>query len=87
MTGIILLCRNDFLIILFPELLSCVRHLSIRSVITQVPIVETDCKEEEDIDGYDEHSCYDCKRKKQVALVDKLPSAVGLGNYYDWNFL
>ncbi|KAL4225553.1 Patatin-like phospholipase domain-containing protein 2 [Mactra antiquata] len=58
------------------KLLSCVRHLSIRSIITPIPVDEMDSNEDEE-DNCDEHSCYECKKKKQIALLDKLPTAVG----------
>ena len=64
--------------------MSCVRHLSIRSVITPVAITmeteSSDIEEEEDIEVlHEEHNCYDCKKKRQIALLDKLPHKVGSG--------
>lgn len=66
------------------NLLSCVRHLSVRSIITPVEVpVESDdsvvsddsLTEEEEV--CHEHNCYDCKKTRQVALLDKLPHKVG----------
>lgn len=70
----------------FSELLSCVRHLSIRSVITPVPVTmdtddSTSEEEEEEEEACEEHNCYDCKKKRQTALVDKLPHQVGSGKH------
>lgn len=60
------------------KLLSCVRHLSVRSVIRQVPVEsETVDHDEEEKEICEEHDCYDCKKKRQVALLDKLPNKVG----------
>ncbi|WAR03168.1 PLPL2-like protein [Mya arenaria] len=72
------------------NLLSCVRHLSVRSVIRQVQVPVEDVEPEvvgaegrtshvgeEEEGGCDEHTCHDCKNKRQVALVDKLPHKVG----------
>ena len=59
------------------------RHLSVRSVIrkVEVPI------EEEAVGGVcddttidcDQDACHDCKQKRHVALLDKLPHKVGSG--------
>ncbi|KAH3883484.1 hypothetical protein DPMN_007441 [Dreissena polymorpha] len=99
------------------NLLSCVRHLSVRSVIRQVkvPVMEMEptpvtsypeldmpsmscvpstsdasCMAstsglarrsgiscEEQGEDCDQHNCHECKRKRHMALVDKLPHKVG----------
>ncbi|XP_053384581.1 patatin-like phospholipase domain-containing protein 2 [Mercenaria mercenaria] len=68
------------------KLLSCVRHLSIRSVITPVPVaMEMEAPvPEEDEEACGEGDCYDCKKKRQIALLDKLPHKVGSGK--NWLF-
>lgn len=42
--------------------------------------------EEEQNEDCDDHSCHDCKKKRQIALLDKLPHAVGTGEYSHTTF-
>ena len=65
------------------------RHLSIRSIIKQVPVEVAERPEdsipevpdEEQETDCDDESCHECKKKRQVALLDKLPHVVGTGKF------
>ena len=67
------------ILVYFPELLSCVRHLSVRSIVSRVPVESQTHLEEEQVMECDEKDCHECKQRKRLALVDKLPQAVGSG--------
>ncbi|XP_013421713.1 patatin-like phospholipase domain-containing protein 2 [Lingula anatina] len=66
-------------------LISCVRHFSIKSSISQCPPESqvsgetSDYDSESDLDDHDDHdpdTCHECKKKVQVALIDSLPLPV-----------
>lgn len=62
------------------NLISCTRHLTVKSTI--VPITEEMDETGDEVDGHlaDNHhhgdNCDDCRKKKQVALIDTLPPIV-----------
>ncbi|XP_013421717.1 patatin-like phospholipase domain-containing protein 2 [Lingula anatina] len=62
-------------------LISCVRHFSIKSSISQCPAGSeststSDYDSESDHDDHDPDTCHECKKKVQVALLDSLPPPV-----------
>ena len=66
----------------FLGLISCVRHLSVRSIVMPVSDSEDSGMEDETTETCQEQDCQECKRKLQVALLDTLPHPVGSGM---WN--
>lgn len=58
-------------------LISCVRHLSVRSIVMPVSDSEDSGMEDEATETCHEQDCQECKRKLQVALLDTLPHPVG----------
>ena len=62
------------------DLISCVRHLSVKSIVTPITDEEETLMEDEATETcLDEADCLECKKKLQVALIDTLPHPVGSG--------
>jgi hypothetical protein len=81
------------ILFIFTELISCSRHLTVKSSIVSVeesspPLIIVSTEECDDVDeeegsddSCDEEDCEECKIKQKGALVDSLPPIVVEGMY------
>ena len=72
---------HDVAQFLFSGLISCVRHLSVKSIITPITDEDETLMEDESTETCLEEDCEECKKKLQVALIDTLPHPVGSGRF------
>lgn len=73
------------------DLISCTRHLTVKSTI--VPITEEMEETTDEVDSHmgdnheHDHDCDDCRKKKQVALIDTLPPIVAEGTKSTFRYI
>ena len=82
---------------LFSELITCSRHLTVKSSIvsveeksstfTLIPHDHTEVNEEGQDVPCDEEHCEECRQKQNGALMDSLPPIVVEGMIRNWPYL